>query len=72
MNMFQQYLAAKGLGIYPALALLLFIAASLGVAGYVVFVLKGKDLRDRLSSLPLEGDGAATDGSDAEGRNPAS
>jgi hypothetical protein len=56
MNLLHEYLAGKDLGVFPTLALVIFLAASLGVAGYVVFGLRRKEVRDRLASLPLEGD----------------
>jgi hypothetical protein len=68
MSMLRDYLAAKGLGIFPSLALVIFAAAFLGVLGYVIFGLKRSDLRDRLAALPLEGDGRSADQADVEGR----
>jgi hypothetical protein len=71
VRIFQEYLAAKGLGIFPLLALLIFVTAFLGVIGYVVFGLRRKELRNRLAQLPLEGDRTPAERADDEGRVPA-
>jgi cbb3-type cytochrome oxidase subunit 3 len=71
MTMFREYLAAKGLGILPVLALLVFFTAFLGVLAYVIFYLKRRDVRDRLASLPFDGDETTAGSTDDEGRVPA-
>ncbi len=71
MNMLREYLAAKGLGVFPALALLIFVTAFLGVLAYVVFYLKKREVRDHLAALPFDGSETAADRPSDEGRIPA-
>lgn len=71
MTMFREYLAAKGLGIFPVLALVIFFTAFLGVLAYVIFFLNRRDIRDRLASLPFDEDGTGAGGTEDEGRTPA-
>ena len=70
MTMFREYLAAKGLGIFPVLALLIFCTAFLGVLGYVIFGLKRREVRDRLASLPFDGEEITAGCTEDEGRVP--
>ena len=71
MTMFREYLAAKELGIFPVLALLIFFTTFLGVLGYVIFGLKRREVRDRLASLPFDGDETTAGNIEDEGRVPA-
>jgi cbb3-type cytochrome oxidase subunit 3 len=68
--MFQEYLAAKGLGVFPLLSLLIFSLTFLGVIAYVIFGLKRREVRDRLAALALEGDGEPAARTEDQGRIP--
>ncbi len=52
--MFQEYLATRGLGIYGAIALLIFLFCFTAVIAHLL--LGRKDSFDRIARLPLDDD----------------
>jgi cbb3-type cytochrome oxidase subunit 3 len=64
--MLQDFLASRGLGIYPAIALLIFLFCFTVVLAHLL--LSRKDHLDRIAHLPLDDDDLHSGGPGLPGR----
>lgn len=64
--MFQEFLASRGLGIFPTIGLLIFLASFTAVLAHLI--LTRKESMDRIAHLPLDDEELHAAGASLPGR----